>query len=43
MRVFSLLLTFSVIKLSFEWWDTGHMLVAQIAEFTLKEEGSQLY
>jgi hypothetical protein len=28
---------FLVIKSSLCWWDSGHIIVAQIAEITLKE------
>lgn len=40
MKSFSklILLQFVLIGASFCWWDTGHMLVAKIAELTLNKE-----
>ena len=31
-----LLITFALLNISFCWWDTGHMLVAKVAELDLK-------
>jgi hypothetical protein len=33
-----ILLQFVLIGASFCWWDTGHMLVAKIAELTLNKD-----
>ncbi len=34
-----IILAFSLANVTFCWWDTGHMLVAKIAELTLMQEG----
>ena len=35
---YRLLIFIILIKISLSWWDTGHMLVAQVAELDLKNK-----
>ena len=35
-----LFIQLALISMSYCWWDTGHMLVAKIAELSMIEEGN---
>ena len=44
MKGFKIIIGFvTLINICFCWWDTGHMLVAKVAELTLLEEDSEAY